>query len=504
MSANRLPDDLSAWPKNPRTLLGVGDNVDRTALRRAYTVLLRQFNPEHFPEHFRRIREAYETVLQQVEWQEAVGKQFADDTPDDEPDPPPPSQQNRPNDQIAERETYPEPPRAPSPTSRPSPPPKPATQSDSAQSAGRWRDDLDAIWSRAIAREPEAYRALVDMEARYAGRRDLCLRLYWLLVAWPELDSNRVACDWLVRGLKFSALGGPLAELYRREIDDEPAEAFSQRCNDLLTSDVEPNRLADLLDWRWGAAERLDRDELILRDAERFRPQFRQSAEDVWARLTLAAIDKLCWSRSPYYRSQAEELWKELDHVGHLHTPLRHLMDQTESNLLIAENWATLDKEQGPGGELLRLTRLSLIRPDDEIAPKALALLAQLVADDCEMIELFDRIGRANRHFLGQLGKLIASCGGVEPDRPEFDPRYFHRTAQVEFEANYGNMYEPARPQLLKFCLREQLSPETLAEVPGLVLIEPDSDNAQLLRNLAADISLRLVYLAHRAVGAAE
>ncbi len=486
MSADRLPEDLSAWPKNPRELLGVAGNVDRTALRRAYAALLRQFNPEHFPEHFRRIREAYEVVLQQVEWQ-TDASEFDDDAPAPEPDPPPAGEMIAPRDSS----------QSPASVLRENPPAGPATQSDSArhQAAGRWRDDLDAIWNRAIQREPEAYRALVDKEAQFAGRRDLCLRLYWLLVAWPELDTSRTACDWLARGLRFSALGGPLAELYRREIDAEPTEAFSSRCTDLLASDAEPGRLADLLDWRWAAAERLDRDELILGDAERLRPLFRQSAEDAWARITLSAIDKLCWSRSPYYRSQAEAMWKELDQAPHLHTPLRYTLDQTESNLLIAENWATLDKEQGPGGELLRLARLSLIRQTDDLVPQALALLARLVVDDCEMIELFDRIGAASRHMLGQLGRLIGQCGGAEPDRPEFDARYFHRMNQVELEAEYGDNYLPMRPQLLRLCLREQLAPDTLAQAPSLVLVEPAAANTQLLRNLAADIPLRLCLL---------
>ena len=53
-------------------VLGIRRGADRSAVRRAYTALLREFNPEHFPEQFRRIREAYETVLQQVDWNEAM------------------------------------------------------------------------------------------------------------------------------------------------------------------------------------------------------------------------------------------------------------------------------------------------------------------------------------------------------------------------------------------------------------------------------------------------
>ena len=64
MSDHALPDDLSQWPSDPHELLGVAHGVAPRELRRAYTRLIRRYKPEQHPEHFRRIREAYEDCLQ--------------------------------------------------------------------------------------------------------------------------------------------------------------------------------------------------------------------------------------------------------------------------------------------------------------------------------------------------------------------------------------------------------------------------------------------------------
>ena len=58
-----LPDDVRHWPDDPYELLGITTTTDSRSVRQAYTRLIRRFKPEHAPEQFRRIREAYETVL---------------------------------------------------------------------------------------------------------------------------------------------------------------------------------------------------------------------------------------------------------------------------------------------------------------------------------------------------------------------------------------------------------------------------------------------------------
>ncbi len=63
-----LPDDPRDWPHDPFLLLGVEPSATETDVKRAYTRLIRRFKPEHFPEQFRRVREAYEAALQRAKW----------------------------------------------------------------------------------------------------------------------------------------------------------------------------------------------------------------------------------------------------------------------------------------------------------------------------------------------------------------------------------------------------------------------------------------------------
>src|SRR5688500_12033029 len=66
--ADHLPDDPRHWPDDPFRLLGVEPPATETDVKRAYTRLIRRFKPEHHPEQFRRVREAYEHALEMLKW----------------------------------------------------------------------------------------------------------------------------------------------------------------------------------------------------------------------------------------------------------------------------------------------------------------------------------------------------------------------------------------------------------------------------------------------------
>ncbi len=491
MSPPRLPADLSAWPKDPFAVLGVERTVDRRSLKRAYTTLLREFTPEHFPDHFRRLREAYEIVLRQVEWCEARFVQQPIDSPEELP-PAEPVQQI--NDAVTD-------PSAPSPSSS-SDELSPKLDPSSPAAAHRWYDDLDKLWQRAIDGDEGAYRQLVDIEARFSGRRDLCLRLYWLLVAWPELDPRREACDWLVRGLKLGGLAGPLAELYRRELDERPGESLTDRCAELFDAPSQPGPLADLVAARWRAAGRLGQFEPIPEDLERLRERLFPAAEEVWCRLLLAAVEQLSWSPSPELQRVADSFWEEVDELPHLHSRLQQDLDRVETMRSVAAGWHKVSGSAGIPPDLLSLVRLSTQCDADEVTPPALRLLRGLLVPDARLLTLFDNIHKASPAVLGQIGRIIALCGGQDGGEPRQDANQIRTLVQLTIAAGYSKNYESVRLHLLRFCLREQISPDALVRLPGLNLAQSENVNTALLRSIAADAPLRLVYLAHRALGA--
>src|SRR5579883_1594093 len=68
MNTPELPDDVDEWPADPFAVLGVRPGDDDAVIKRACTRLIRRFKPEHHPDQFRRVREAYETCLERSQW----------------------------------------------------------------------------------------------------------------------------------------------------------------------------------------------------------------------------------------------------------------------------------------------------------------------------------------------------------------------------------------------------------------------------------------------------
>ncbi|MGZ0167074.1 MAG: hypothetical protein ACKVII_24380, partial [Planctomycetales bacterium] len=83
---DHLPERLSDWPNDAHQLLGVDRDSDLNSLRRAYTRLIRKFKPEHSPDEFQRIREAYDTVRAFAEFKEKHRDSASDWVTPAEPD----------------------------------------------------------------------------------------------------------------------------------------------------------------------------------------------------------------------------------------------------------------------------------------------------------------------------------------------------------------------------------------------------------------------------------
>jgi len=187
MSEHSLPPDPSSWPSDPFRLLGVNPGVSARDLRKAYLALIRSYKPEHSPEEFKRIREAYESALP---WAKALeGRQVNGEA---EPEP----SNDSPSDVAPQSPFTPAQDRIPA---APDP------------------------WEMACRGEPEAaYRSLVDRQSEGRAAEDDYLQLYWLLALLPALEPTRVPVDWLARGLGALGSDSPrLRELLRRELAAE-------------------------------------------------------------------------------------------------------------------------------------------------------------------------------------------------------------------------------------------------------------------------------------------
>lgn len=472
MSDHSLPEDLSAWPSNPYVLLGVQYGVGPNELRRAYTRLIRTYKPEQYPDHFRRIREAYESVLGQLEFMKLIRRETSDD--DDSASPSGPT--SAPASAAATEEEPADPavivPRPWQPTA------------DDV-------DELEKLWKQACGGEEAAvYRRLVEMHESQPGRTDVLLRLYWLLALTPELAPARSPCSWLVAGLRGGRLTGPLWELYRREIQENPEEAITERCTDLLQQAAGSGQLTDLVELRWQAAARLGNWQIIDDDMETLHERLANSDPDAWIRLVISAAEKFAFQEGTEPQNLIKNCQAEINRYPELHTRMADEIDRLELHLDAAAALHKLEKGprsfQPPG--LIRLVRLSLSRPHVELRPALMDYLAPLARDPRAALDDLDLVARGASPVLAQFSNILVQFRGYVVPYGE-DGRSRESLAllvQAFLEEVEYTSYPDLRPKLVEFCNREAIFPEAVAEL---------ADNDHLANQIMGDWPLRCVCL---------
>jgi hypothetical protein len=450
MSEADLPEDLARWPRDAYQLLGVPRDVAPRELRRAYTRLIRTYKPEQYPDHFRRIREAYEFVLFAV----GNGARFLD-----EPSAPPETEEIK----LA----------------------RPSYTFDGA---------LREAWDRACAGdEAGAYGQLRQLHESHPGQEDACLRLYWLLALQPELDAVRVPCDWLVAGLRGSGLSGPLRELYRRELAARPEEALEDRCTSLLTCPGPPALVMDLLAWRWRAAGKLGRlASIVAPDVERLYERLTVDDDDLRLRLLLQALDRLAWSEERAADELVGTYYQRIEQMVHLHQHYQYDLEQLDYLLELAAAWEDAKKDTSVAPEFLELIPLSWSSPLSEYRPLFMNFLEDITLAPRDYLDRFDRIRESYPSLLMQFGRMLGQLSYTVVVPPETRPPEVLANGVFELlDLGASESYPWLRPRLLSYCMWESLSPEwvaqTVAEYPG----------APFAREIHEDWSLRYVWLTH-------
>lgn len=437
MDAPELPEDLNRWPKDPYKLLGVSPGVHPKELRRVYTRLIRAYKPEQQPDQFRRIREAYELIMRQVEfWHSVHG-------PSGEPEPEPNATDAN---QVADQQT---------PT---------AWQSTATD------EDVDRLWQQACAgQEAEAYRGLEELIETQPQRTDLRIRLYWLLTLNPDLDEVRYPGDWLVPGLLQHGLGGPLWELYRREIYDDPEEATTDRFQKLLELPLSTAGLTDVLECAWQAVSRLGRADLIQQDLEEIAPRYRVD-DDNYLRLLILAVEQLASIDDPRARHVTGWIGEQLKRFEHSQIRLAAELDRLEFLIKFVQDLNDLRLWQTPPSDkLLRLTALSLSRPIIEIRQLAWQVLHELAMNPAEGLSQLDRMRRSAPTVLSQLEIALLLFQGTLPPPPE-ESRYAEELDELiqrfldQVESWLVPDYQAFRSRYLTFCIQEAIPPELLAQ----------------------------------------
>ncbi|MEZ6109526.1 MAG: J domain-containing protein [Pirellulaceae bacterium] len=516
MSADReLSDDMAAWPRDPFALLGVSHRADEREARRAYIKLIRRFKPEHAPDHFQRIREAFEYVQRQLEVRQRYGWYSDDDEDSDDEDA---SAASLATEDFAESE--PAASGGDDPLSE-----RPSIGSDAGENeaeaaeatvegrrhsrsrsqvfAAVLADPCEEIWQQAIAgHEQDAYARLVSLVGQGHEVAAASIRAYWLLSLFPNLDEQRVPCDWLATALRASRLSGPAAELYRREMTANRDEAMSERCRSLLETPSDTGALVDLLEARWRALSFLQRGDLIAGDLPVVRRRMTLDDDETWARLLLMAIDHLAWfTNEASTRNAFEHCLAELDQLAHLHVRFGEELDRLDLLTEMSGAWRRAQVLIDVPLLWSGIAPLFWTQEFDSVRPMLLPVLKEISDRPTESLATLDRLFECSRALTAQ---IAAAAAKARYDDSVCDWRYrsweqtSERVAEF-FRANAGN-YNRLRIPLLMFCLREVVDPESVGQAVNEFAKAKNNEGSNLSELIQADVPLRIVYSAYRAI----
>jgi hypothetical protein len=438
MSAPDLPDDLDLWPSNPYELLGVSHGVTFNELRKAYTRLIRRFKPEQKPDHFRRVRAAFDLLSQYVERPSSKSEEEA----------PPPVEE--------------------SPVRSSAPILEEAITTAPRSIAASTEDDVEELWRLACSsQEDEAYRRLASLNERRPGQVEVLLQLYWLLVLFPQQDARRSPLDWLVTGLTRLGMVGPLKELYRRETVLRPDEALSDRYERLLALSQGPKQLAELLEWRWLAASRLQRPGVIAGDLQGYRDRVQNEDDEAWLRLLVTAAEQLIAIHTvPTAQPLIAQCSKEAERLDHLATRFPELYDRLEIITGSLAGLSYLWQEEGTNSLLWRLLSSSWGRPFSELRPFLEEYLAQVADKPRKAMVTLLQTGTKSLALLSRITHLLRwyqdAIGASY--MPEHGEVLESELAQKILVRSAGLEYYQIRLLLLDFFLSDGLLPERVAQ----------------------------------------
>lgn len=475
MPAHSLPEDLNDWPTDHYELLGVSRNVSPRDLRRAYTRLIRTFKPEQYPEHFRRIREAFDALLQYAQWFGAT---------EDEPAPPTDDSDN-PTQFVHQTDA------APDPVEQPDAPP-PAPRPD---------EELETLWRDAVAeRSLAVYRRFAELNQQHAGKGDIYLRLYWLLTLDPDLDPQRSPCDWLVQGLLSSGFFGPLRQLYREEVNANPIEALTGRFQELLFAESNPGTIADLAEWRFQAALKRGQLDVLEDDLQVVGPRLHREDDKVWLRLIFSLVDHLVWLQGAKAARILETCTKAIRAHEYLLADFAYAFDRFDLVQAAALGRHKLLERREIPNEFVDIIPDFCTHPFAAVRPHLLELLEQITRDRPGWLANFDTIHKVAPAMLALFGQMLdrfAMDLGVTAPAP--CPRQLIDELARDFIGRNGSKgYAVGRTAILYLCLREAVSPEQLADVVAEFTGPWAEIGTTFAQSLRDDWPLRYLYRAYQ------
>ena len=415
--SEHLSEDATNWPHDPYVLLGVSRDTDERTLRRAYTSLIRRFRPEHHPQEFQRIREAYEQVQQNLAFPGSWDALTS------------PTGRARQFDQWPTRHAVED-------SSR-----RDSSQRDSDSSAKHskpanhdTRQSAEAVPDfEVLLATGDPALALRDHEARFGEHPDVeeaALQRYWLLKLQPTNDDEHVF-DWLAaQAFRHSGQEKVLACL-RQEVAWDSDLARRDSLAWLAGEDVSQDRFQDILAARWRSAAVNGGWSLIADELRQIEERDRLDAQDSWAAASVTVMNLLLWGGQAQHK-ELRRLRDVLVKCEELQLRLPHIFDALD------ELDALLSELQSLSVELSEFVR-PLLRAaglyDRRVYSRQVWLMARRLAEGgVKMLPALRQLATQTPFAFGRLFSVLAEANGYRA---------------IEFRSEHGQTLSRLAEQLI-------------------------------------------------------
>lgn len=465
---------MRQWPEDPAELLGVDDDVDRKTLRRVYSRLVKHYKPEHAPEQFQRIRDAYESMLELVSWRERFPED-AFDADDDLDEAETASGLPGSDDSDEETDTG-EAGRAERELSGG------GRRLESAGAVEAGRPDAERAWELATAGDwNAAYRMLKECHAERPGDEETCIRLYWLLKIAPDLDTSRQAIDWLVAGMKNNGLSDWCFSLYGDELTENPDAAASGHFRELIRVPASLWHVSEVVRAHWSAAAARNDWHQIVEQLQSVRAIFAGADDsEAWVRLLFAALDLLCWAPyrdDPELNAVVDAIFDEIRSYEELELSMSNDFDRCEYLMNLTDDCHMFAAEDSGGqraawaenklddlarhwrAQIPELLERGWNRVDQRLRSRLIEFVEPWITNPHHGLHLLDAVLERSPATVDRLADLLNRFDETyeyfddeETAVPGIEQTLWNRLATTQWPD-----YEEFRPHLCDFCLAESV-----------------------------------------------
>ncbi len=426
-----LPDDPAEWPEDPFALLGLTTDCDKSALRKAYSRLIKDYKPEQFPTEFRKIRDAYEAVQSFLQFRASVG--------------PWSSKSETHSTDVGGAGL---------------------TDSSSRQVPSAGPSQVLSAWDKARdGDEAGAYAQLRSALTESPGEEDICVRLYWLLLLNPGLDHGRTPLDWVDTSLQHGMWTRRIAGLLSQHARMRPSDAVGERYEKYLKLAVEPNHMLNILNCRWRAAGQLGHWQVVIQDLRAFR-QRTVDQPHAWGQALVLAMDHVVWDTHPDAAQCQRMVKQEMAQLKDVELAFSDEFDRLEFLQELAAETRRLNSLSSEWRPLTQLLTQAANQSFEEVRRALLFFLQdKLQQQPPSILNYLLRLAKFSEPVFVGLSAIIKRVYANSSAMHQPDPDLAVLRQRFEMSSRGLNFadYETLRQDIFVFCVQEYVLPPAVA-----------------------------------------